>query len=492
MTPESILKDTGQQEVDTTPKKIVLHRTMFQEGTLGYEIFPDILNGRNRPQTIFNQPLTLFWRQKKSVILSELKPRNIITVNDVLNLSVDEINNLGSKNSIRENLSKYLNGLAVTPHAKLLETAFKVKQYPVPSQREQEVIDAVNGISYWRSEREILALRFGLNDGIIRTVQEIADLVGFAKESIIFGIERGVRALTYHPELKKYFSLPENSFAKELLGPDVTFVKDLPKLGYRDGLTSLSIQTIDEVKQASRGGKNKYLNFDNLIRADLDTLHLSPKTHDEIKEKLEEAISQGLKEELDLTQPLINKLLSEIPTSREQLTIIANLPINSLGLDVRVKDAVLRSNIKTVGQLLGNTASQIWNLRNIGKEAVIQIADGLETILQLPKEEYPEGLIRKYLLISSDEETKQERDSRKMQKALERKQESRQKIQENDRIRMQNVRDLIVKANALGLISAGEIQNWLIRERAYLLSYHHPESWITRAILEYVLSNPDL
>lgn len=132
--PDSELHPSAE-ETKQKPPWVTLHREMFPEGSVCYTLFPDILEGRKRPETSFNKSLrSLFlgdWGEDSNA-LKELMGKHFSTIGDVLRLSNDELNAFASADDIGDYLKEYLEGLALTPHAQLLERVLGEKQNPVP------------------------------------------------------------------------------------------------------------------------------------------------------------------------------------------------------------------------------------------------------------------------------------------------------------------------------------------------------------------------
>lgn len=84
-------------------------------------------------------------------------------------------------------IKRYLERLALTPHAQLLGALSLEEQVVVPAEEEHKLIETVEtqidflkGEKPWFKNRgsEVITLRFGLRDGIPRTLEEIADIFG--------------------------------------------------------------------------------------------------------------------------------------------------------------------------------------------------------------------------------------------------------------------------------------------------------------------------
>ena len=63
---------------------------------------------------------------------------------------------------------------------------------------------------------------------------------------------------------------------------------------------------------------------------------------------------------------------------------VADQNISVLGLQIYVENALIRSGIRTLGDLTACTEWYLLSLQNVGKKAVVQIKDSLERLnLQL-------------------------------------------------------------------------------------------------------------
>jgi DNA-directed RNA polymerase subunit alpha len=71
-----------------------------------------------------------------------------------------------------------------------------------------------------------------------------------------------------------------------------------------------------------------------------------------------------------------------------------NMPVEQLDLSVRTMNCLRRSNIATVGELIGKGAKELLKLRNFGQKSYLEIEGRLESIglsLNPKTEEEPEG-----------------------------------------------------------------------------------------------------
>lgn len=161
-------------------EKIELHRTNFQYGTIGFEHFPDILEGRKRHSSIFRQPLeSLPYLKFQSRLLERMR---LVTLSDLLNASSDQIQRLSypQRRSIQENLADFFEKyLILGPEDHLLRRVFG-KVMPVTQELEDErnaaVAEAINGLDPFK--KELLRVHFGLDDGLPKSLEAAGRQLG--------------------------------------------------------------------------------------------------------------------------------------------------------------------------------------------------------------------------------------------------------------------------------------------------------------------------
>lgn len=204
------------------PLKIELHKNNFTPGSLGFATFPDILEGRRRHQTVFDQPY--YQLVKLSVyhgnVLTKL---GVETPSDLLNVSMADLRGqTRSTRLIRYRVLNYLGGpLSVGPEGFLLRAVFpRGESIPLPVEFEQERELAVaSGLATLQSSRRnVLEKRFGIADGKTRTIEQVHDELSITRERVRNLEQKGLRNLR-HPStstnLSLYAPLPKDSLAKE-------------------------------------------------------------------------------------------------------------------------------------------------------------------------------------------------------------------------------------------------------------------------------------
>lgn len=214
-------------EIGSNPVWVPFRRSMFSEGTIGYVVFPEILEGRLRPESIFDQKLT---KVLKGNAVKQLEGRGLKTIGEVLKLKEEDLPELQKKGKTRERLRLFLEGKALLPHQKLLEALFGEKQEVVSAEREPEIIGAVEkGLKLIETvhtkgkERMIRVpeLRFGLINGIPLTLKEVGRIYGIGGMRVS-QIEGKALRILEHPSRRRYLktvlSVPEQSLTGLALG----------------------------------------------------------------------------------------------------------------------------------------------------------------------------------------------------------------------------------------------------------------------------------
>lgn len=460
--------DQNQGEPGLKPKWIELHREMFPEGSIGFALFPDILEGRKRPETIFNQPLKVGIKTK---IPKELQNESFVTISDILYLPHVKLSQFKRPDEIKDYASSLLNNLAITPHAKLLGAIFNESQYRVPPEREQEIIDVVSKAldSLTLREQKVLTLRFGLEDGIVQTQEYVGGVFDVTEERVR-QIETKVLRKLRHPsrskDLKQYRSLPTDSLGREVFG--AVFWKDLPILD----VPSEELPFSGSVKSELRDLFPDRSNADDLAKIDLEKHPLSPVALAQIKEFLE--VTKIVYEEEKLKAPLVppteveifpaNNLLPEIQVPNEQLLLLASQPTKDLELTTRTYNTLKRSAITTISSLLSVSREDLLKVRGLGHKGFFEIAGKLEKVLKLsPKES--EGFIVSLFQATLASIEPKYRD-------------------------LKLVRYIVQRAKQKGATNPEEIQDLLTKQNTFVLDIPS-SSWKVKAFIEYVLNHPE-
>lgn len=294
--------DLEERRSEERPRWNVMTKEKFAEGSLGYVLFPPELEGRSRPETVFNKKLNeSVLLQRGRTVLKRLADQNIITVADILRLPETALDSFtprkGLQRKIKDGLRHYLEELIIPPHGRIITACYNQPQYPVPIDREQELIDAVeetaNALKLKR-DREFLIDRFGLYDGISKSLWEIKSRYGGYGSTRVIEI----RALRNVHGLSGYITTPQESIARHAF--NAVFYKDLQELPrelrvYSIDLSSLSDSTKQELPKLYRllkqGRVSPYDNLVNtweLLQADLQKAGMSQKAQEEIAKKVKD------------------------------------------------------------------------------------------------------------------------------------------------------------------------------------------------------------
>lgn len=398
-----------ESEAGLKPKWIVLHKEIFPEGSIGRDLFPEILKGRRRPETIFNQPTSSLWQKGKKTY-QQLESCEIKTVGQILSSAKDEFSSIpGLKTKeVKERLKKHLEGLAISPHAEFLNHVFGSGfQTIVPPEREQELIDDVDKILdqqfnlseslVERRKYRVLQLCYGLEDGITRTLTGTAKVVNreypdshSSGENIRIIESKALRQIRY-PRIGKiikgYEVLPETNLGRQVF--DAVYNKDLADLKGLIGDLFLSDSAKLELKCYG------FYSEDSLsLLLQTNGSFLLPEVREELIAELKEVEQrekdgQSLVENITIfpkhqetqKEPLVNNLLPEINLTEEQILLIADISIDDFALPVRAYNALYRAGIIKVRQVLRLLRSDLPDIRNFGRKAACELGEQLEKLL---------------------------------------------------------------------------------------------------------------
>lgn len=478
-----------------------IHKDLFPEGSLGSALLPDILVGRRRPPEVFEQPLTRLQLPKK--VLTELKGRGLETVAEALNLSETEYSSLSRAGEIRDCLSDYLQQLAVTPHARVLEGVFGGKEYSVPCEREPELVEAVEGQIKTLSKRrqEVLRLRFGLDDGRPERLQEVGRQFQLSRERIR-QIEAKALQILRHPSrskhLKGYLSLPEESFGREILG--AAFKKDLPRVKGTIFYLPLSTSLQEKLGEFLEGSS-----LDYLIELDLSSeTSLSVEEREEVGRELrrfidanppEPPVSEPVlavpKPKEESPKPAIGDLLLKVSLTPEHIDKISQLSLEFLGLSTPTRNFIRRylrtgrtpSPVKIV-EVLPLEEKELLAIRGFRQGRLTELKAQVEKLIaqaqRVSAKDFTPTPLEPYRISPS-------RPRFSYAEKLIKKQEMTNKQQE------EKIREIIALALAQGLTSPREIQEFLMERMKTLPGLHPfgPGSFVGKAVIEYVLNHPE-
>lgn len=396
-------------------------REMVPEGTFGAKLISEIpnLGVRLRPETTFHKPLQCLSRKDSLAILAE---KHSATVEDILKLPVEDLTPFRLVPELRDTLSNYLKGLFLLPHSRLLAAVYVKPQFPVPVEREQEVVKGVEDILSMINSKEVFSvfiLRFGLYDGITRTLEETGKKLEepVIRERVRQIAAKGFRQLkqpTYGA--KRYLVLPEASFGREVF--KAVLMKDLPDLGEKETIYKLNLyaSTFEELR--IKTFSSYYTTIEDLVTADLGNINggqISVQTMDDITQALCERVTevanrfrrerrarayakvlieeerkrrdQELAEKLS---QLKNNLFPEIPLDLKQIGRLHNQPVQVLNLSARPANCLNRAGIKSIAELFMLTSADLLDIRSLGVYSLEEIKKQAALFLQLeeqPKED---------------------------------------------------------------------------------------------------------
>lgn len=501
----------NREGVSTPPWSELAARNFPNEsmpGTIGavyFDTYAQLWKGRKRPVTIFQQPIAYLWeypdQDHKNDARTELERNQVKTVADLMRLTLDAFSSFANYREIQEKAGVYLAGLALTPHAKLLQEVYKKPQYVVPPEYEEQIVTAVNAEvdALWRSEIAVIRQAFGLEDGIVRDVYNMV-LVRSGRKDVEI-VDRSARGLVWDGlrhlrsdedfDLSDYCSLPEASIGR------ATFVavlyRDLPRIdGYHRDLESrLSPSACEELDQ--RYPYSMYsseIQRDDSLKGvmglDLSKHPFSPGAFEEIGKALQDiaAEQKRAREEtfrvrqefigiLDARQQPVNRLLPTIPVPEDDVLRLSTISIDQLAINTYTKNVLRENGVQTVGQILGLTTDQLRGFERLGRKGLGDLASGLQKILSLSPDIYTPDVLAE-LLLPPPPLPKVER--------------TRLIVEENMEYRLGQAQAIIAEAQLHGCSTAGEIQDYLVSKRQKLVSPFTPQDWITRAIIEYVLN----
>ena len=321
------------------PKWIPLSE-MALDGSIGRVLVDDIpdLGSRLRPETTFNQLLTPLLLGAKSYALKELQVRGMATVGAVLSLPADSLSSFTRAVAIEGRLKAYLDGLSITPHGKLFGEIFGKKPDPLPSDREQKLINVVEEAvaSLTFRESRVITRRFGLEDGTTQTLEVVGKEFRLTAEMIRQIEAKALRRLRHQSR-----STPLKNY-------------DLPK----------------PLPQP-------------------ETVFVAPG-----EEQLQESPVNNLLPEIPLTPEALAKVCN-IPIEYLGLYVTTQ---NAIIRAVEKKRNVWhRETEVTVGDLLQFSKVEFWDIWNLGEKGIRDVGEELQALLNLPPEEYPQGFVSELL-----------------------------------------------------------------------------------------------
>lgn len=220
----------------------------FPKDSIGYTLVTEtpLLGGRYRPVAKLNQPLGYLTLPPSCV--RKFQALECKTIGDVLGIPDPDIQSLPTRwrQRVRDGLLSYIEGLALTPHARLMRAVFGEEQPPVPAPLEGRFMQAVEGQVGTLSPREqgVLVLRFGLDDGIRNTLEKTGLKLNLTREGIRQIENKALRKLRHRSKasyLRLWIPFPQDSLGFAIFA-DLLPREPLPYMNFFDDL-SLSEKT---------------------------------------------------------------------------------------------------------------------------------------------------------------------------------------------------------------------------------------------------------
>lgn len=500
---DPVLQGRLSEQEATRPRWLPLRPDLFPVGTVGHSLLTasfELLKGRERPETVFDKPLF-------SRVPPELQDRGIVTIRHIMLLPQNEVKTLRYGRIIQERVDGFIKNLVITPHARLLSSVFGEKQEPVVPDVEKELIRTVEAQLATlpaKRQQEVLIERFGLHDGIAKSIKEVGELPQFrVTRERIRQIEAKVLRILRHPSrsrhLKAYLQFPKESLGRRVFGNALR--KDLPPLETPIGDLELS----ETVKQELRANWSRFDDESIESFARTAVSEFSPEAVSEIASALrtyvarqrENAQSEILQEETQapkeidvsvapsaqeqIRKSLVNNLLPELIPS-EKLAAVAGIRIDHLDLNPKLKGTLRKYKITTVGDVLRLTGREFGTMRNMGLTYAQQLGEKLEELLELPQSAYQKGripflLVRalaevkwRYAHLGRAQDTHPEYNTLAMQRA--------------------ELQAIVQSFTKQGITDPAEIQRHLIERNQRLLG-EYADSLKARALIEYALNRPE-
>lgn len=405
--------------------------TMTPEGSLGAYLInrTQDLGVRLRPETTFNQSIKRSPSNKH--LTQELSDAGILTMGDLLRMPENRIIALTTNpGRLVDSVRGYLEGLLITPHGRVIEAIFGKKQIPVPAEFETELIlgleQAISSvmpleprspiISYHAKDIQVIQLRFGLMNGIPHSLEETSGYLEVSKDMISLRQNRTLRILR-HPsrsnKLRGFFGVPAQSFGKQVFG--AFLARDFPDLR-RESIDSLQLPPEVKEELASKVNLRADFSVEDLVLLDLSKSKGLEKATvdnvasallrkaDEVANRLRlqaEEIAQtkiwAEQERLARMEGLKNNLIPQIDLTRQQLEEIGTINIHDLGSSNHLLNALVRSNLNIVGDILNLSLFELSNIRNVGVGTLDELGVILGNLFGLDEDQT--NTIRRYLAL---------------------------------------------------------------------------------------------
>lgn len=145
----------------------------------------DRLQGRKRPATSFETPVVrAIHKASYGELSSDMETKGVRSMRDLFMLDETALKDLStvSQRSVERGINGYFNQQLVPPHGHLLVASISpilFTREALPREREQDIIDLVEtGLESLPSRNsDMLRVRFGLADGILRNLREVEEVL---------------------------------------------------------------------------------------------------------------------------------------------------------------------------------------------------------------------------------------------------------------------------------------------------------------------------
>lgn len=393
-----------EAEVRQRPPWVVFHRSIFQEGSVGHALFPEVFEGRRRPVTLFHQPVESLWKteREKHKIAFELRKKEYGSIGDILRVNSVDFNRFPSHPSVNERLRMFFDEISRSPHERLLIATLGYFEI-IPVQYEAELMRVVDQeIASLRNERaqKALSLRFGLEDGLVRTFDQVSQEFGVRRERIRQIETRALRELrypTHGDKLKAVLPVCERSLGRIMFG--VTIRREMPPFGYIGRVQDLLLPD-QLLKKLEGSGIYPSQDVYNLLVSDLEGIEFSDEEQTMLIQAIHRNIanppaepkafsffpSHGMPETKTARQEPINALLPGVALSPEQLILLSSISLKTLGLPIKTYNALKRAGIQTVGDVLGQDLETLMNVRDFGELGLREVIARIEQLDAFPKD----------------------------------------------------------------------------------------------------------
>ena len=230
---------------------VTLSRGLFEEGSIGSEHFPELLEGRDRPTELLNFGIQYGGKTKQ-----QLGGLGVRSTFDLLHLPTAELELLPVEyqrlvaRGVEPNMRHMEQLLALTPSGRVIGKIFDIDQGPVPTSDEPALALAVDiaTSSYMDPGQQLVFRRlFGLDDWQHATKRQIALDLHLGQRTVARVSEKAQAKMQYpgHKQaLEPFRTLPLRSVGT-LVG--LVYIRDIPDLSIRKQELELSRRAVVEL-----------------------------------------------------------------------------------------------------------------------------------------------------------------------------------------------------------------------------------------------------